>query len=126
MYDAELVYPGGEGGLSLRTDLLTKNPDSTCFSPERLLHRNPSLLQLPLPFLYLLQLPLDDLPRNSGVSTQLSLEFSGGKLHHVAQREEDKLYQNITKASGTQHAPRCVACGLPALDPRADSPTVHR
>ena len=35
----------------------------TCFSPEGLLHSNPSLLELPLLLFHLFKLPLDDLFR---------------------------------------------------------------
>lgn len=44
-----------------------RNPDSTCFTTESLLHSDPSLLQLPLLLLHLFQLPLDNLWENKAV-----------------------------------------------------------
>lgn len=60
---------GGWGqGLSLRNKPPHKgDPDNTCFTTERLLHGNPSFLQLPLLLLHLLQLPLDNLRENGTV-----------------------------------------------------------
>lgn len=55
----ELASRGGWDGAFLRT--LSSKPSGTCFPAQRLLHGDPPLLQLPLLFLHLLQLPLDDL-----------------------------------------------------------------
>lgn len=54
----------GVRGTFLENNLFTRSPDGTCFPSQRLLHRDPSLLQLPLLLLHLLQLPLDDLWAN--------------------------------------------------------------
>lgn len=96
------------------------HPDSTCLTAERLLHSDPSLLQLPLLLLHLLQLPLDDLRENKTVEAPNFSSYLPAFRRTAELHTERTQTDQVTSWKGSVNG--CYAlsavCRAPASTPR--------